>query len=266
MSLNLNKTLLAIPCFNCAPQIKRVIQKLGSTDLSDITEIIFINNYSTDQTKETIENGTYSTISNKIKISLLNHKENYGLGGSFKTAVNYAKSNNIENLIWFHGDDQADTRDINNMYKYFDKSQKDCIFGARFMSGSKLKNYSHIRDIGNQFLNLIYEIFLGEKIYELGSGLNIYKVNPIYESQIDLWPTHIAFDLNLIFLFIKSRNSYDWFPIRWEERDQISNADNFKVGFKILQYLFIFLIRRRYILVKKSKNQEYTQIPLSPIN
>ena len=69
------KILLAIPCYNCEIQITRVIERFNNEDFKDISEIVFINNKSKDNTKNII----IKNVPNKLTINsfLLDNKENY---------------------------------------------------------------------------------------------------------------------------------------------------------------------------------------------
>lgn len=246
-----SKNILFIPMYNCEKQIVRMLEKIVLLELSFVDEMIFIDNCSSDGTSIAVSKfKNLSDISSAVNVKLIQNNINFGLGGSFKIAVNYAKENGFSSMIWLHGDDQADVNDISRIWDHYKQTQTKCVFGARFMNQSNLDNYSKIRTYGNKVLNKLYKIFLGTEIHELGSGLNVYDVKAIYDSSINKWPMHIAFDLNLLFLFIKKQNQYEWFPINWSEDDQESNANNIIVGIQILFYLFYFLITKKMILKK----------------
>ncbi|MBL6992078.1 MAG: glycosyltransferase family 2 protein [Bacteriovoracaceae bacterium] len=241
------KILLAIPCFNCAPQIRRVLESFSTQFVGLFSEIILIDNQSRDNTVETIVD-----LLNKKRftnVKLVRNKENYGLGGSFKLIVEYAIQKKIDYLMWFHGDDQAEVSDAGKfVIKLKEQPELDVIFGARFMPGSTLVNYAKIREYGNKFINLIYSIFLKHRIYEIGSGLNVYKVQSLPLSEIPYWPDHIAFDIKLLFHFTSSKYLSKFLPIIWKESDQVSNAKNIQVSLKILMMLL-----EKFLDVKEEK-------------
>ena len=84
-----DKILLFIPGYNCEKQIIRALGQLDQETIRYFTEIIMVNNRSTDGTEEVvkrfIEKHPY------IPMKLLRNQENYGLGGSHKVAFAYAK-------------------------------------------------------------------------------------------------------------------------------------------------------------------------------
>ncbi|MBK24135.1 MAG: dolichyl-phosphate mannose synthase [Halobacteriovorax sp.] len=225
-------SLLAIPCYNCEEQIVRVINSLKeSTDLA-VDMIIFVNNCSSDKTAEKIIS---STASLKIPSALINNLSNYGLGGSFKLSFQYALENNFEHLIFFHGDDQAKVADVKEMIRQMKSdSSLTALLGSRFDIKSKRKGYSLLRTAGNKFLNLIFSIFCFRKITEIGSGLNIYRVDMLNSFNIDHWPNHIAFDVNIVLGLVSKNLKFKFFPITWEEEDQKSNAGNFSTALLVL--------------------------------
>lgn len=231
-----------IPCYNCAPQLVRAISRMADVDLSWVQEIVFIDNCSSDNSQEVIRQQV-----NKIDHDclLISHQENYGLGGSFKTAIEHAKANN-SHMIWFHGDDQARPDELNKLRPYLEQ-KADVVFGSRFTKESKLFNYSKARTIGNQLINGIYSLFLGRRIYELGSGLNMYRLDSLPLKELEFWPNHIAFDANLLFHFIRNKKEISWMPISWHEKDQVSNARNFQVAYDLIKMLLTFRLKGKTI-------------------
>ena len=102
------KILVFIPGYNCEKQVKRVLDQFDSDVTKKLTDIIFVNNRSTDNTEETV----LKYKNKKLNIKVLRNNENYNLGGSHKVAFDYAIKNKYDYVIVLHGDDQADIRDI----------------------------------------------------------------------------------------------------------------------------------------------------------
>ena len=113
---------------------------------------------------------------------------------------------------------------------------------------------------GNKFINLIYSIFLKHRIYEIGSGLNVYKVQSLPLSEIPYWPDHIAFDIKLLFHFTSPRYLSKFLPIIWKESDQVSNAKNIQVSLKILMMLLEELLGVKEEKTNMDKERRFVQI------
>jgi glycosyltransferase involved in cell wall biosynthesis len=230
------KILLAIPCYNCERQIERVIQNLDAIQTDSIDEIIFINNNSSDQTAAMIQRRAKGQI--KRKATLLNNHKNYGLGASFKIAFRYSLENRFDYFLFFHGDDQASTDDINLLSNEVRRTPHlSAVLGSRFASQSRLEGYSSIRKHGNIFLNFIFSLLTGLTITDIGSGINIYRTKDLESLKIQLWPNHIAFDINLLLGLIEAKKQFIFMPVSWREQDQVSNAGNIKTGLTVLLML-----------------------------
>lgn len=250
------RILIAIPCYNCEAQIGRVLNKLRDFPVPD-ADFLIVDNKSQDKTSEVIKTilSTYPQ-GLRSKFKVLFHRQNYGLGGSFKTIFSYASQNSYDHIVLFHGDDQATRDDLKRMVEEVKSRDPDCLLGARFMDGSTLHNYSLIREYGNKFINFIFSAALGTNIYDIGSGLNSYKVKSLPLEEVMLYPDHIAFDVNLLLHFMGSgRTSTFFLPIEWHEKDQRSNASNLRVGFDVLFMLLNHKIGRKNLQKTKSTRE-----------
>ena len=247
---------LYIPCYNCEKQILRVLSSIDTDLLLSLNKIIVIDNSSQDRTVVAIQNFVSKHFELAQKFILIEHKKNYGLGASFKTAVAHASTSKQSYMYWFHGDDQASTDDLKKMIDFVSKTSPPVLFGARFMAGKKLQGYSIVRRIGNKILNLIFSFALRHFIYELGSGLNAYQVSSLPLHEIKKWPNHIAFDIQLLFYFCAEGRKPNFFPIRWREEDQTSNAKNISTGLILLKELLYFKLNKK-LPSENIINQEY---------
>ena len=248
------KILVAIPCYNCSVQIERVLKKLTQHTFPSEVDFLIVENHSLDGTQDTIK-ACLEKLPPELKSRFiaLFHQKNYGLGGSFKSIVEYAYKNNFQQIILFHGDDQASEKDLLNLINEVKENNPDCVLGSRFMPGSILHNYSLIRQLGNQVINLIFSLLLGKRIYEIGSGLNSYKVSSLPLEEVLRYPDHIAFDVNLLLYFMASatkKKTY-FMPIEWSEKDQTSNANNMIVAFQVLTMLIKHKLGLKSLLKEK---------------
>lgn len=239
----MEKILLFIPCYNCAKQITRVLQQLDNTVMQYVDEIVIVNNKSTDNTEEVIKD--YAKKHPELPINILNNQDNYNLGGSHKVAFKYAIKNNFDYIIVLHGDDQANILDIlpilqSNSYKNY-----DCSLGSRFKRDSKTIGYSKFRTFGNIIFNIIFSVFLNKKIYDLGSGLNMYKVKILENDFYNNFPDSLTFNYCMILASHCYKHRLMFFPISWREDDQVSNVKMLNQAFVTLIMLFKYIILRK---------------------
>jgi len=219
----MEKILLFIPMYNCRNQITRVLDQINGENEKYISEIIIVNNRSTDNGGEIVKE--YLTKRNfECKVSLLLNDENYGLGGSHKVAFNYAVKNNFDYIIVLHGDDQGDFNNIVPILKNKEYKKYDCMLGSRIMRGSKLKGYSKFRTFGNKVYNLIFSKALFNKIYDLGSGLNMYSIKMLESGFYNKFSDGLTFNCYMLLASNYYKHNIRFFPITWREDDQVSNV------------------------------------------
>ena len=162
-----NKILLFIPMYNCEKQIPRVLHQLEGPAGAYITEVIVVNNRSTDDGEAAVM-ACVEQMKPPFPVKLLRNNENYGLGGSHKVAFQYALDHGFDYLIVLHGDDQGDIANIVPYLQSEEYEGYDCFLGARFMKGSRLEGYSRFRTFGNVVYNLLFSIGCGFMVYDLG--------------------------------------------------------------------------------------------------
>lgn len=235
------KLLLFIPCYNCAPQIERTLSQLKSPIAGRLAEVLVLDNRSTDETMNRAR-ATAAEI-NGVSITIARNCANYHLGGSHKAAFAYAETNGFTHVIVLHGDDQGDVADLADILERGVHRQYDACLGARFAPGSKLKGYSIVRTFGNKVFNGIFSIVTRRRIYDLGSGLNIFSKNVFMMPEVTRASDDLRFNVYLLLFLIRKRQRIHFFPISWREDDQISNVRLFSQALRTLKIASDYLLR-----------------------
>ena len=108
-------------------------------------KLSLIDDHSTDSTWDILKE--FQNNFSFIKI----YKNAYetGFGNALKFGI---EQNNSDAVIIFMGDCSDEPQDINEYIKYLDEGY-DCVFGSRFMTGSKLNNYPFVKLIFNRLAN-----------------------------------------------------------------------------------------------------------------
>lgn len=250
-----NRILLFIPVYNCEKQITRVLAQLSTGDMYKFfSEVIIVNNRSTDNGEEAVIN---YLIEHKLplKISLLRNDENYNLGGSHKVAFQYAAKNNFDYLVVLHGDDQADIADFKELFTSGDYKNYDCCLGTRFMKDAQLKGYSWHRIAGNYVFNLLFSIAAGKIIKDLGSGLNMYKLEKFRNLYFMKYPDSLYFNPLMLLASCYYGHKILFYPISWREDDQVSNAKLFSYAMSLFKMLAGYVLnKKKYISREHRKN------------
>ena len=238
------KILLFIPGYNCEKQIVRVLEQLNEEVMKYIDEIIFINNRSTDNTEKVVLKYKKD---NKLPLHVFRNDDNYNLGGSHKVAFDYAIKNKFDYVIILHGDDQGNIKDLLPILKSGEYKEHDCMLGARFMKNSVLGGYSKFRTFGNRVYNLLFSIVVHKRIYDLGSGLNMYSVKMLDNKFYYKFPDSLTFNYCMILASNYYKHNIKFFPISWREDDQVSNVKLTSQAMNVLKMLFKYFINKKYI-------------------
>lgn len=255
----MNKILLFIPGYNCEKQIVRVLNQLDEEVMKYIDQIIFVNNRSTDYTE--LNALEYKIKHKELPLKIIRNNKNYNLGGSHKVAFNYAIKNNFDYVIVLHGDDQGDIHDFLPLLKSKKYEKYDSVLGARFMKGSKLKGYSKIRTFGNKVFNKFFSLLVGDKVYDLGSGLNIYKVESLKKIPYHKYPDTLYFNDLMILASCYYKLNILFYPITWREEDQVSNNKLIKFSINLLKMLSKYTFTRKKFMnsdMRIDKNVDYS--------
>lgn len=240
----MDKILLFIPMYNCEKQITRVLGQLSEEACNYLTEVIVVNNRSTDNG----ENAVIDYLKNhelKVKVNLLRNDDNYGLGGSHKVAFDYAMKNDFDYVIVLHGDDQGDISNILPYLRNKEYEKYDCFLGARFMKESKLQGYSKFRTFGNKVYNMLFAIGCGNKVYDLGSGLNMYKVSVLKNKFYIKYKDNLMFNYCMVLGSAFYKHKVKFFPIIWREDDQVSNVKMVNQAITVLKLLASYVLNKK---------------------
>ena len=124
------------------------------------------------------------------------------------------------------------------------------------MKKSKIIGYSKFRTFGNRIYNSIFSVFLRKKIYDLGSGLNCYKVNTLKDNYYHKFPDSLLFNYCMVIASSYYKQNIKFFPISWREEDQISNVKMMNQALKVLKYLISYIFNRNEILEKDFRDKK----------
>lgn len=248
----MEKLLLFIPGYNCEKQIIRVLNQLDNSITSYFTEIIVVNNRSTDNTEQVVIEWMESH--KEIPLKLFRNDENYGLGGSHKVAFRYAMDNGFDYVVVLHGDDQGNIHDLlpvlkKNIYKKY-----DCCLGARFMKGSRLQGYSKFRTLGNIVYDILFSLVCRFNIKDLGSGLNLYSVKMLKNKFFLRYPDNLMFNYCMVMAIQYYKQKALFFPISWREDDQVSNVKLFNQAKRVLGMLASYMLNRKKFIKKELRD------------
>jgi dolichol-phosphate mannosyltransferase len=233
------KVLVAIPAYNCAPQIGRVLKGFDEKLLARIAKVIVIDDRGNDNTGDAALAALKDIKFDHSKIEVVQNDVNLGLGGSHKMAFLYGERMGADYVAILHGDDQAKAPELNML---LDAAEADpelgAVLGSRFMKGSRLRGYAWERIAGNRVFNLMYTLLTGRRTLDLGSGLNLFRLKDLADHRYLGFDDRMTFNFDLLLDYYTKHTKLKFVPITWTEEDQVTNARNVAVGKRAMSQLW----------------------------
>ena len=251
----MDKILLFIPMYNCEKQIVRVLAQLDAEVCGFLSEVIIVNNRSTDGGEEAVRD-YLSRCPLQVPARLLRNCENYGLGGSHKVAFRYALKKGFDYVIVLHGDDQGSIADLVPYLRSGEYARYDCLLGARFLKGARLEGYSRFRTFGNRVYNLLFSAGTGQRIYDLGSGLNMYRVKMLESRFYIRYKDNLMFNYCMILGSSYLKHHIKFFPVVWREEDQVSNVKMASQAVTVLRLLAAYVFAKRRFMAGEHRDRK----------
>jgi glycosyltransferase involved in cell wall biosynthesis len=154
--MGIQKLSILIPAYNEASTIHLILDKIRNVKLIDQLEkeIIIVNDCSTDNTKEAIEQ--YMTNHQELNIQLYNQEINKGKGAAIHKAIELATG---EFLVVQDADLEYDPEEYNILLKPIMQGMADVVYGSRFMGGNPHRILFFWHSIGNRFLTRLSNMF-----------------------------------------------------------------------------------------------------------
>jgi hypothetical protein len=156
------RKLIIIPVYNEAESIGPLIRDLKREGQS---EILVVNDGSTDATEEIVRRSGVSCVSLPI---------NLGIGGAVQTGFRYARENHYDMVLQVDGDGQHDPRCLKDLIRPQLDGQADVVIGSRFVNKTGFKSKVH-RRLGIRFLQFLTHLLAGQPITDSTSGFRSYN-------------------------------------------------------------------------------------------
>jgi len=192
--------------------------------------VIMVNDGSTDGTGELI-----NRFSENDHVTILHHKLNKGYGAALKTGF---MACHTEYSITFDADGQHALEDIDKLFHIIINRDADLVVGSRRSE----KATSYYRGIGKGFIRCLAKILMTVPIYDLNSGMKIYRTE-LAQKYLLLLPDTMAFSDIITLVFINNRNLVFEEPIQIKPRLHGKSAIGIQTAFQtIMEVIHIVIL------------------------
>ncbi len=160
------RKLIVIPAYNEGESIGSLIRQLKA---EGHTDILVINDGSTDNTEEIVRESDVSQISLPV---------NLGIGGAVQTGFRYAFENQYDIILQVDGDGQHDPGYIEDLIRPILQNQADVVIGSRFIQKMGFQSSFH-RRMGIRILQFLNYLLTGQHITDSTSGFRAYNFKAV---------------------------------------------------------------------------------------
>jgi len=222
------KISIIIPCYNEEETINDVIKKLNKLILPYKTELIVVDDGSTDRTAQIIE---------KIpNIKLVRHRKNKGKGIAIKSGISKASGDII--LIQ-DSDLEYFPVEIPNLIAPIISKKADVVLGSRFLGRIEGMSFSHL--LANKFLSWCISLLSRRKITDVMTGYKIFTKEAI--QGIEILSKGFEVETELVMKFCKKNLRILEVPIKYVHRRKGKSKINWKHGFLSLYNIFKYWLK-----------------------
>jgi len=235
------KVSIIIPVRNEESTIEKIVDQLENNLQAYPHEIIFINDFSTDNTVEKVN----KIIEKKNQINIFQNTKK-GLGGAITTGINKSSG---EAICIMMSDLSDSIDDFKKYYSILKDEDIDAVFGSRFINGSKITDYPKKKLVLNRIFNLITKLLFLSDYNDFTNAFKIYKKDSLLKTYPLVSESFNIF-LELPLKVISRKMKYKIIPISWSNRKVgISKFDIKELRAKYLFTLFYCFLEK--LLLKK---------------
>lgn len=222
---------IIIPAYNEEKTIKRLIEKVKRVDFPIKTEIIVVNDNSSDNTLSILK---------KIKgIKIISHKINKGKGAGLQTGI---KASTGDIIIIQDADFEYEPQEIPSLLKPILGGKTQVVYGSRFLMKNNNQWAIPTHYLGNRTISFILSKLYWKKLTDIETCYKVFtrevkdKIMPLTMNDFGIEVEITSKILQNKFKIIELPISYK--PRTWKEGKKIDWRDGVKAIGYILKFKF----------------------------
>lgn len=231
---------IIIPCFNEKPTIAHILQVVENVEIPYYKEIIIIDDYSQDGTKEILKNlETLSPVSSESTLKILYHQHNLGKGAALRTGIKHATG---EIVLIQDADLEYDPNEYPKLLAPFERGVADVVFGSRFASGDSHRVLYFWHRIANGILTLLSNMMTNLNLTDMETCYKVFRREIIQSIEIEENRFGFEPEITAKIAKIKGIRIYEvgisYYGRTYEEGKKIGLKDGLRALWAIIKYRF----------------------------
>lgn len=236
------KLSIVIPAYNEEKNIGKCLDELARVvrDQHGIPyEVVVVNDNSRDGTEELVR----ARMQGDPAIRLVNRPPPGGFGRAVRAGIEHVCG---EVVVIYMADSSDDPQDVVAYYRKINEGY-DCVYGSRFIPGSKLEKYPPVKLIVNRIVNRLIQWMFWTKLNDLTNAFKAYRTSVIRDCG-PYRASHFNVTLEMSLSALIRRYSIAQIPIRWYGRTWGSSKLKLReMGRKYLCTLLMLFFQRMLI-------------------
>jgi len=224
------KISVIVPVFNEKETLEQILEKVKNLNIEK--EIIIVDDYSTDGTREILEK-----ISDK-NVKVIYHSENKGKGAAIRTAQEHDISGDV--VIIQDADLEYQPEDYCRLIGPIEDGFADVVYGSRFLGTHRVFMFWHYS--GNKLLTWLTNILYNTMLTDMETCYKVFRVEVF--KKLKIRSNRFDFEAEVTAKVFKQGLRVVEVPIihygrGYEEGKKITWKDGFVAIWTLIKYRFV---------------------------
>jgi dolichol-phosphate mannosyltransferase len=194
-------------------------------------EIVVVDDASTDDTAEIVRE--IQAVDPCVR--LISNTGRHGFGMAVRAGLGVVRGDAIAVMM---ADSSDDPEDLVRYFRTMQKDGVDCVFGSRFIRGSRVVDYPSHKLLLNRMANLFIRLLFGFPFNDTTNAFKLYSRNALTGLEPLIAP-HFNLTVEMPLKALVRGYSYSVIPISWTNRKV--GVSKLKIKEMGSRYLFIVL-------------------------